>query len=143
MRILFILLVCITTTLATDVLLDSCRRVFATSDGSFLSMLHDDIVLHLTNQLKKIVGINPQFEWSLEEVRNLPDDKLTELMLLALMGNYTTAATSSWQQPCRIMINPQTGLFQLQDDRSIADEILSVLLIIMCIIQLKQLLEAT
>lgn len=124
-----------------DILLDACRRVFATNDGAYLAVLSDPTILHLNNQLKKVVGIDPGEDWNLTKVRELSDDRLTDLLLLSLVGNYTTAASQSWQQPCRILINSKTGLFQLQDDRSITDEILSVLLIILCVIQLKQIIE--
>jgi hypothetical protein len=101
------------------------------------------MTLHLNNQLKKVTGIEPESDWNITIVRELPDSQLTELLLLALIGNYTTGASQSWQQPCKTVINAKTGLFQVFDDRSLADEILSVLVIVFCVIKFKQLLEST
>lgn len=138
----YILLLLVICTVHGDILLDSCRKVFATHDGSYLLVLNTDMTLHLNNQLKKVVGIEPVNDWNITLVRELSDNQLTELMLLALIGNYTTGASQSWQQPCKTVINAKTGLFQIFDDRSIADEILSVIVILFCIMKFKQLLES-
>jgi hypothetical protein len=130
-------------TVQADVLLAACQKVFATHDGSYLAVLSTDMTLHLNNQLKKVTGIEPESDWNITIVRELPDSQLTELLLLALIGNYTTGASQSWQQPCKTVINAKTGLFQVFDDRSLADEILSVLVIVFCVIKFKQLLEST
>ena len=124
-----------------DMLLQASQQVFSTHDGSSLNSLSDVSVLELHNLLKKMVGVMPQEDLNLTRVRELPDSRLTEILLLSVVGNFTTAKSQSWQQPCKIVMNAKHGHLQLSDDRSLTDEILSVLIIILCIVQFKQILE--
>lgn len=122
-------------------LLQASQHVFSTHDGSSLNSLSDVSVLELHNLLKKTIGVLPSEDLNMTRVRELPDSRLTEILLLALVGNFTTAKSQSWQQPCKIVMNAKDGHLQLSDDRSLTDEILSVLIIILCIVQFKQILE--
>lgn len=124
-----------------DLLLQASQHVFNTHDGSSLYSLSDVSVLELHNLLKKTVGVLPQEDLNLTKVRELPDSRLVEILLLSLVGNFTTAKSQSWQQPCTVVMNAKDGHLQLNDDRSLTDEILSVLIIILCIVQFKQILE--
>jgi hypothetical protein len=127
-----------------SLLLTASRHVFATSDQTYLASLSPEMILVLTNQIKKTVGIPPETDWNMTSVRHdMSDETLMRLFLLATVGNFTTGAThSSWEQPCKVVINSRTGLLQLDDSRSMTDQILSVLVIILCVVQLQQLLKS-
>ena len=130
----------------TSLLLTAARRVFATHDGAYLSDLNYATQMHLENQLKKIVGLTPDHTFLTENmtvVRELSDQRLVELLLQALVGNFTTMAAGGWNQPCEIVMNSQTGMLQVQDERSVTDTLLTILVLFFCVFQFGQVLSNT
>jgi len=127
-----------------SVLLQASQKVFLTNDQSYLSELNSITSKNIKNQLKRIIGGNPVYDINLTEVRLFSDERILEILLLALIGNFTSGASNSaFQQPCRVVLDPMNGLFELQDDRSTTDQILSVFVIILCIVQLKHILDTS
>ena len=126
----------------TTTLLHASQKVFITNDQSYLAQLNTVTSTNLLNQLKRVTGVDPATDFNITVVRELPDTLLTQLLLLAILGNFTSGASqSSFQQPCRVVLDPSNGLFQLQDDRSTTDQILSVFVIILCVVQLKHIID--
>lgn len=136
-----LVLVCICMYVNADVLLDASRNVFQTHDKSYMLEMNDMMRSELTTQLYRVTGVDPANEWDINVVRGMSDQRLTELMLLASIGNFTTGKSQAWHQPCTIVLNMHTGLLQLHDEQRFMDEILSVLIIIFCVMQLKYILE--
>lgn len=127
----------------SDVLLDASRTVFKTHDGSYIMSLTDIMQTRLTDQLKRVIGVSSIENWNVSVVRDLTDQQLTELVLLAVVGNFTTGNAQGWHQPCAVVLNTQTGLLESVNDDAIANEILYVLIIVFCIFNFKHLLDAS
>lgn len=126
-----------------ELLLAASRKVFATNDGSFLMGLSLASTSELNSQVRRILGIPADESWNTTLVRELSDARLTEMLLLALVGNFTSASSATWEQPCKIVIDPSTGKLQVSDLRSTTEDLLRVLLFALIILILKQLLENT
>ena len=122
-------------------ILVGARQVFATVDGSYMLGLGDNTVVELNNQVGRVLGLDPGVNWNASTIRGLSDDMLVTLGLLAVVGNFTSGKASSWQQPCRVVMDPETGLLQVADLRNTTDQVLTVLVLVLCLVQLKQLLE--
>lgn len=122
-------------------ILTGSQSVFATTDGSYLLSLNTVTYAQMDMQIKKLLGMDSVSQWNASVVRGLPDQQLVNILLLALVGNFTTGKASSWEQPCTVQLNPDTGLFVAKDIRSTVDQILSVLVIILCMVHLKQIID--
>lgn len=124
------------------VLLDATRTVFKTHDGSYIMSLTDVMQVRLVDQLKRVIGVSISEDWNVSVIRDLSDERLTEIALLAVIGNFTTGNAQGWHQPCAVVLNTQTGLLESVSDDAIANEILYVLIIVFCIFNFKHLLSA-
>lgn len=124
-----------------QLILAGSQTVFATTDGSYLLSLNTVTYAQMNMQIKKLLGIDSKGVWNTTTVRGLSDQALVNILLLALVGNFTTGGTSSWEQPCTVQLNPDTGLFVAKDMRGTVDQILSVLVIILCMVHLKQIID--
>lgn len=134
---------CSAETIDTEgVILAAARNVFSTKDGAYLSALSADITETLIHQMHKVSGLDPAQPFNMSTIRQLPALTLVQLLLLASVGNFTTGKSTHWQQPCRVVIDSASGVFSVDDERSMTDEILSVLIVILCIVQLKQIMES-
>jgi len=111
----------------------------ADPDGSYV--LGSRAALELEQQLKRVIGADEARDLNITEVRGLPDAQLYRLLTLAALGNFTTARASSWQQPVRVSVVPETGLFVLSGTDSSSDAALRVLLLIMCAVMFKRWME--
>lgn len=127
----------------SNILLDASRTVFKTHDGSYILSLTDIMQTRLTDQLKRVTGVSTTEDWNVSVIRELPDQRLTELILLAIIGNFTTGNAQGWHQPCTVVLNTQTGLLESVNDDAIVNEILYVLIIVFCIFNFKHLLDTS
>ena len=143
-KLFVVILVVVVQIIAADqnaLILAGSQSVFATTDGSYLLSLNTVTYTQMDMQIKKLLGIDSLSQWNTSVIRGLPDQQLVNILLLALVGNFTTGKTSSWEQPCTVQLNPDTGLFVAKDIRSTVDQILSVLVIILCMVHLKQIID--
>jgi hypothetical protein len=123
---------------------EACRKIFATDEGIYLQDVSTATETHINEQVSKLLGVERTTTRILDDlsiVRNLPDDILTETLLLALIGNFTTGAADAWNQPCHIVMSARTGLLALRDKRDSTRVILVILVLIFCIILLRQVLQ--
>lgn len=130
-------------TLGSDeaLMLSAAQKVFATTDGSFLLSLNSDSMARLHSQVRRLLAVDPSYDWNITTVRELTDDRLMQVLLLALVGNYTSAGSATWEQPCKVVMNPADGRLEVKDLSNSTDQILRVLLFALIGLLLKRLLE--
>jgi hypothetical protein len=95
-------------------------------------------VTELEQQVKRVLGADPSQELNVSSVRELSDPELLRLLFLAVMGNFTSAAGASWQQPCSLVVDTHSGLVRAQDVPPIASLALKVVVILLVAVQFKQ-----
>jgi hypothetical protein len=108
-------------------------------DGSYV--LGSRAALALEQQLKRVIGADESKDLNMTQVRGLPDFELYRLLTLAALGNFTTARAPGWQQPVRVSVVPETGLFVVSGTGGSSDAALRVLLLIMCAVMFKRWME--
>ena len=106
-------------------------------DARFGTDLSLQAVFQLEQQVKRVMGADPAKELNVSAIRALPDPELLRLLLLAVMGNYTSGASSDWQRPCSLVIDPRTGLVALDDPPALASLAQKVVLILLVAVQFK------
>lgn len=129
-----------------SLILQAARKVFRTHDGSYLYDLNYATETNLQNQLKKIIGLSPDHDFitvNMSVIQEISDQRMIELLLQALVGNFTTSAAKSWNQPCEIVINSKSGALEVQDERSVTDSLLTILVLFFCVFQFGQILSKT
>lgn len=124
-----------------DLLLTASRDVLKTNDGSYLVLLTDNTVQELNSQINKILGLPDPLMWSPTMIRNLPDSTLVKLALLATVGNFTSSRAASWEQPCKVVLNADTGLLEVSDLRNKTYDLLRIIVLILCLVHLKAILD--
>lgn len=130
-----------------NLILTGSQKVFATKDGSQLSSLSYEITETIKQQIGKTLGIPAILqeeinEWNMTTLRNLDDETLIRLALLATIGNFTTGRVQNhWEQPCQIVMDAKTGRLQVKDDRETMDKILKVLVLVFCALELRWILK--
>jgi len=130
-----------------NLILTESQKVFATKDGSQLSSLSYEITETIKQQIGKTLGIPAILqeninEWNMTTLRNLDDETLIRLALLATIGNFTTGQVQNhWEQPCQIVMDAKTGRLQVKDDRETMDKILKVLVLVFCALELRWILK--
>ena len=126
------------------VLLQACQNVLQSSNGLYFQSLSPEVQFMLDMQAKRVLGMAsdaPSVLTNMSVVRALPDEQLTELVLYGIIGNFTSGAGSSWQQPCRIVFDATTGLFGVQDKRDSTGIILSILVFVLSLNPLRLILQ--
>ena len=100
--------------------------------------LNSAAALALEQQLKRVAGLDPADDLNVTAIRALADADLYRILTLAAIGNFTTAAASSWAQPVQVLVVPSTGLFVVSGVTDASDVTVRVLLIIMCAVHFKK-----
>jgi hypothetical protein len=105
--------------------------------------MSSDTVAELNSQINKVLALQEGDMWDPEVIRSLPDSTLVRLALLALVGNFTSGASASWEQPCKIVLNAQTGLLEAVDLRNVNNTLYIVIILVLCVSILKHWIEST
>ena len=95
-------------------------------------------VLELEQQVKRVMGGDPAGELNVSALRDRPDTELLRILFLAVLGNFTSAASTEWNQPCRLAVNPETGLVGVVEPPPLASLALKVVLVILIAVQVRQ-----
>lgn len=106
-------------------------------DARFSSDLSVKAVTELEQQVKRLLGTDPSLDLNVSAVRALPDPELLRLLLLSVMGNYTSSAANDWQRPCSIVVDPRSGLLTLQDPPALASLAMKVVMMLLVAVQFK------
>ena len=84
------------------------------------------------------MGADPAADLNVSALRDRPDPELLRVLLLAVLGNFTSAASSSWQSPCSLVVDPRTGLVALEDKPALASLAQKVIIMLLVAVQFKQ-----
>lgn len=88
-------------------------------------------------QVKRVLGSDPALPLNVSTLRELPDPELLRVLLLAVVGNFTTAAADDWQQPCSVSLDPHTGLWFSREQADLASLAQKVILMLLVAAQFK------
>ena len=104
--------------------------------------MHVHAVAELEQHAKRVMGADPALDLNVSALRDRPDPELLRLLLLAVLGNFTSAAAPEWNQPCRLVVDPQSGRIALQDSPPTASMALKVVVVLLVAVQLyRRLIE--
>lgn len=92
----------------------------------------------LEQQVKRILGTDPALDLNVSAMRELPDPELLRILFLAVLGNFTSAAGSEWQQPCSLVVDTKSGLVRLRDTPAVASLALKIVVALLVAVQFKK-----
>lgn len=95
----------------------------------------------LEQQVKRVLGDDPSLPLNVSSLRARSDPELLRVLLLAVLGNFTSAAGDAWQRPCNLAVDPRTGLVALEDTPALASLAQKVVLMLLVAVQFKQWVE--
>jgi hypothetical protein len=100
--------------------------------------LHVRAVAELEQQVKRVMGADPGLELNVTALRDRPDTELLRILFLAVLGNYTSAASQDWNRPCSLVVDPMTGLVRLQEPAPMETLALKIVLVLLVAVQARQ-----
>ena len=108
--------------------------------GALLGGDHINVqaVMTLEQQVKRVMGADPALDLNVSSLRDRADPELLRILLLAVLGNFTSAAGSEWNQPCRLAVDPQTGLVALLDPQPVGSVALKVVVILLVAVEMRR-----
>lgn len=95
----------------------------------------------LEQQVKRVLGDDPAQPLNVSSLRARSDPELLRVLLLAVLGNFTSAAGDAWGRPCNLVVDPRTGLVALEDTPALASLAQKVVLMLLVAVQFKQWVE--
>lgn len=95
-------------------------------------------VFELEQQVKRVMGADPASELNVSSLRDRPDTELLRVLFLAVLGNFTSAASSEWHQPCSLVVSPETGLVALHEPPPLASLAQKAVVILLIAVQVRQ-----
>jgi hypothetical protein len=137
---LALLYICLGLTLALPPapLISVANEVYLVQGGAKLSESNTRVAFALEQQVKRVAAMDPALDFNVTVIRELPDRDLLRILLLAVLGNFTTAQGGTWGKPCSLSIDQQTGSVQIHDTAGEDTAALKVLLVLLCLIQIRQ-----
>ena len=100
-------------------------------------------VLELEQQVKRVMGADPALDLNVSALRDRPDTELLRILFLAMLGNYTSAASPEWNQPCRLVVDPMTGQVAMKDSPPAVSMALKVVVILLVAVQMQRKMAET
>lgn len=100
--------------------------------------MHVNAVLELEQQVKRVMGADPALDLNVSALRDRPDPELLRILFLAVLGNFTSAASPQWSQPCRLVVDPATGLVALHDTPPPVSVALKVVVVLLVAVQMQR-----
>ena len=119
-------------------LASAANEVLKMQGGARLSEKNTRVLFLLEQQIKRVAGLDPQLDLNISSIRDMGDKDLLRVLLLAVLGNFTTAQGSEWDKPCSVVIHPKTGNVMIHDTTGPSTVALKVLLVLLCAIQVRQ-----
>jgi hypothetical protein len=95
-------------------------------------------VRELEQQVKRVMAADPSLPLNVSSLRDRPDPELLRILLLAVLGNYTSAISQEWGQPCRLVVDPLSGSIQLEDEPPTESIALKVVVVLLVAVQIHQ-----
>ena len=92
----------------------------------------------LEQQVKRIMGSDPSTDMNVTKLREKSDADLLAILLMAVLGNFTTAAGASWHQPCSLVIDPLTGRVEAVTPPVVSAIALKVVVVLLIAVQFRQ-----
>ena len=117
---------------------DTYTNTFRLRDGSALLSVDATALTAMRGSVQRLLAVgHGEPVHLLNYTRDLPDDRLLSILLLAVAGNFTVAQTSALPQRCGIVVDPGSGALVLRDNAAAQSVILEVLLIvsIVCLVR--------
>ena len=105
--------------------------------------MHVQAVLELEQQVKRVMGADPALDLNVSALRDRPDSELLRILFLAMLGNYTSAASPEWNQPCRLVVDPTTGQVAMKDSPPAVSMALKVVVILLVAVQMQRKMAET
>lgn len=102
---------------------------------------HVRAVAELEQHVKRVMGADPGLDLNVSSLRDRPDPELLRILFLAVLGNFTSAAAPPWNQPCRLVVDPQSGRIALQETPPAASVALKAVVILLVAVQLYRKLQ--
>ena len=87
------------------------------------------------------MGADPALDLNVSALRDRPDPELLRILFLAVLGNFTSAAGNSWQQPCHLVVDTRTGLVTVQDTPALSSTAQKIVLMLLVAVQFKRWVE--
>jgi len=119
---------------------NSCLRM---RGGALLGPLDTVPIARLEQQVKRVMGADPSLPLNVTGLLDLPEPDLLRLLLLAVLGNFSTAAASGWQQPCAFEVDPTAGAFVLRADDGLEETALRVVVILLMLVEFGRWAQAS
>jgi hypothetical protein len=119
-------------------LISVANEVYMLQGGAKISESNTRVAFSLEQQVKRIAAMDPSLDFNVTNVRELPDKDLMRILLLAVLGNFTTAQGGDWAKPCSLAIDKNTGSVTIHDTIGQDTAALKVLLVLLCLIQIRQ-----
>jgi len=107
-------------------------------DARFGTDMSVQAVVELERQVKRVLGSDPARDLNVSATRSLPEPELLRILLLAVLGNYTSAAGSGWQRPCSLVVDPRTGLVGHEEPPALASLTQKVVMMLLVAVQFKR-----
>jgi hypothetical protein len=127
-----------TTQTQAQTLVSVANEVYLLQGGAKISESNTKVAFSLEQQVKRIAAMDPSLDFNVSNVRELPDKDLMRMLLLAVLGNFTTAQGGDWGKPCSLAIDKHTGSVTIHDTIGQDTAALKVLLVLLCLIQIRQ-----
>jgi len=89
----------------------------------------------LEQQVKRVMGADPSLPLNMSQVAGLPEQALLRILLLAVIGNFTSSAAAAWQQPCSLVVDPSDGSFVLDGGPGRDAQAIKAVVILLLIVQ--------
>jgi hypothetical protein len=93
--------------------------------------LNIQAVKELETQVKRVMAADPGIELNVSALRDRPEPELLRILLLAVLGNFSSASAADWNRPCSLVIDPETGQVALQTPAPVASLALKVVLVLL------------
>lgn len=100
-------------------------------------------VVELEKQVKRVMGADPAKDLNVSALRDRPDTELLRILLLAMLGNFTSAAGADWNRPCSLVVDPESGRIVLETSPPLTSLALKVVLVLLVAVQIRQWVEET
>ncbi len=99
---------------------------------------NSEVILALEQQVKRVMGADPTLPLNVSSIRDREDPELLRILFLAVIGNFTSAASAEWSQPCALVINAETGGVELKEFAQTESLALKVVVVLLVVVQLHR-----
>lgn len=121
-----------------DYFVPVANKVLRLKGGASLSPFAVPAISQLEQQIKRIIPSDPLAPLNVTSVCSLPERELLRILLLAVLGNFTTAAADDWGRALSLEVNPQDGSIALASGQKDSCTVLSIVIVLLIAVQFRQ-----